>query len=157
MGNFSGGSSFGGRRSFGRPSFGGQRPDRQMHKAICSKCGKECELPFRPTGERPVFCSDCFKKDNGSSSSGRFESRDHRRPSFPIRSNDRPQNNLQLEAVSAKLDKILAILESAKAKIIEEPKVAENHQPEPKTPTVTEKKKKKISKKSPSPAKETFP
>lgn len=30
---------------------------RQMHKAICSECGRECEVPFWPTGDRPIFCS----------------------------------------------------------------------------------------------------
>lgn len=39
---------------------------RQMHKAICSECGKECAVPFRPTGDRPIFCSDCFGKQRGN-------------------------------------------------------------------------------------------
>ncbi len=34
----------------------------QMHKAICSECGKECEVPFKPTEGRPVYCRDCFMK-----------------------------------------------------------------------------------------------
>jgi len=42
---------------------GGGRPT--MHKATCSKCGSGCELPFRPSGGRPVFCSDCFDKQDG--------------------------------------------------------------------------------------------
>ncbi|MDD2444767.1 MAG: hypothetical protein PHX15_01795 [Candidatus Nanoarchaeia archaeon] len=33
-----------------------------MHKAICSKCGKECEVPFKPTEGRDVLCSDCFRQ-----------------------------------------------------------------------------------------------
>lgn len=49
---------------FNRGGFGGGKP--AMHKAICSECGASCELPFRPTGDRPVFCSECFKKhDSG--------------------------------------------------------------------------------------------
>ena len=28
---------------------------------ICDKCGKECEVPFKPTSSKPVYCSDCFK------------------------------------------------------------------------------------------------
>lgn len=35
---------------------------REMHKATCSECGKECEVPFKPTEGRPVFCRDCFMK-----------------------------------------------------------------------------------------------
>jgi CxxC-x17-CxxC domain-containing protein len=44
---------------------GGFRRDfgpREMHKAVCSECGKECEVPFKPSGDRPVFCKDCFSK-----------------------------------------------------------------------------------------------
>ncbi len=33
-----------------------------MHKAICSDCGKECEVPFQPTEGRPVYCQECFAK-----------------------------------------------------------------------------------------------
>jgi len=35
---------------------------REMHKAICSECGKECEVPFKPTEGKPVFCRECFAK-----------------------------------------------------------------------------------------------
>lgn len=33
-----------------------------MHKITCSNCGKDAEVPFKPTGDRPLFCSDCFEK-----------------------------------------------------------------------------------------------
>ncbi len=39
----------------------GFRPKLQMYKAICDDCGKSCELPFKPSNDKPVFCSDCFK------------------------------------------------------------------------------------------------
>ena len=35
---------------------------REMHKATCADCGKECEVPFKPDGSRPVYCQDCYKK-----------------------------------------------------------------------------------------------
>jgi CxxC-x17-CxxC domain-containing protein len=53
----------GGGRGYGRP---------QMHKAVCSSCGRDCELPFVPTGNRAVFCSNCFDKD-GSRNAGRSD------------------------------------------------------------------------------------
>ncbi len=40
---------------------------REMHKATCADCGKESEVPFKPTGDRPVYCKDCFSKRKGSS------------------------------------------------------------------------------------------
>ncbi len=35
---------------------------KQMHKAVCAECGKECEVPFKPTEGRDVFCKECFSK-----------------------------------------------------------------------------------------------
>ncbi|PIN94329.1 DNA-directed RNA polymerase [Candidatus Pacearchaeota archaeon CG10_big_fil_rev_8_21_14_0_10_30_48] len=35
---------------------------KEMHKAICSECKKECEVPFKPAEGKPVFCRDCYAK-----------------------------------------------------------------------------------------------
>jgi CxxC-x17-CxxC domain-containing protein len=35
---------------------------REMHKAVCADCKKECEVPFKPTEGRPVYCRDCYRK-----------------------------------------------------------------------------------------------
>ncbi len=42
-------------------SFGGRTP-RQMHPAQCAECGEMTEVPFKPRGDRPVFCSTCYNK-----------------------------------------------------------------------------------------------
>lgn len=55
-----------GRGKFGKKSFGGRDSRPKMHDAICNKCGKQCQVPFRPTGERPVFCNNCFEKERDS-------------------------------------------------------------------------------------------
>jgi CxxC-x17-CxxC domain-containing protein len=44
----------------------------KMHKAVCDKCNKECEVPFRPSGNKPIFCSRCFENEPG----GKEKSRD---------------------------------------------------------------------------------
>ncbi len=66
----------------GKPGFGGGKPDfrggdrgeraggpegnrREMFKATCAECGKSCEVPFRPSGDRPVYCKDCFQQMGG--------------------------------------------------------------------------------------------
>ena len=36
--------------------------ERILYKTICADCRKECEVPFKPTGGRPVYCKDCFSK-----------------------------------------------------------------------------------------------
>ena len=66
----SGGRSFGG----GSRGFGGRDSGRPMtmHKAVCSKCGKDCQLPFRPNGNRAVFCSSCFE-DQKNENPEKFE------------------------------------------------------------------------------------
>lgn len=52
---------------------GFDRGPREMHKAVCSECKKECEVPFKPSGDRPVFCKDCYSKKKGGE--GRRDSR----------------------------------------------------------------------------------
>jgi CxxC-x17-CxxC domain-containing protein len=84
MKNFNSNNKFGGKKRFDNDR-GFRRDDRSerpaMHKAICADCGRECEVPFRPTGDKPVFCSSCFGKKEGSGPS-RFEKRDFGRPNF---------------------------------------------------------------------------
>ncbi|MBZ4688327.1 MAG: hypothetical protein PWQ96_412 [Clostridia bacterium] len=47
------------RGNFGR----GMRPQREMHDATCAACGVKTQVPFRPSGDRPVYCSDCYSKN----------------------------------------------------------------------------------------------
>lgn len=71
--SFGGGGHFGGKGGFGGGGrkFGGRSDGpRQMFPATCSKCGQSCEVPFKPTGERPVFCNNCFKNRDGGGGSG---------------------------------------------------------------------------------------
>jgi CxxC-x17-CxxC domain-containing protein len=42
-------------------SWGDPRPAREMFSAVCSECGRQASVPFRPTAGKPVFCSDCFR------------------------------------------------------------------------------------------------
>jgi len=46
------------RGGFKRP----QGQQMESHKAICADCGKECEVPFKPAKDRPVYCRDCYGK-----------------------------------------------------------------------------------------------
>ena len=103
-GNRSGRSrEFGGRREEFRDrdsrSFERRRPE--MHEVTCDKCGKQCEVPFKPTGDKPVLCSDCFRKEGGSSSN--HSSRNN--------SSSSGISQEQYKEINKKLDKILGILE----------------------------------------------
>lgn len=132
MGNFDRRDDRGGRDGRG----GGFRPGNRpvtMHKAICSNCGQNCEVPFRPTGEKPVYCSNCFGKmrdaeggGRGRDDMGRDDRRDRRdfggapRGDFgnaPRQNFDAPKSNgnaevvRQLEMVNSKLDRLIRALE----------------------------------------------
>ena len=39
---------------------------REMFTATCSNCGKDAQVPFRPTSGKPVYCSDCFRSMRGA-------------------------------------------------------------------------------------------
>ena len=41
---------------------GFDRRPRQMFKAVCAECKNECEVPFKPSGDRPIYCKECFSK-----------------------------------------------------------------------------------------------
>lgn len=73
MGNFNRGDRGGrpgGGRGFERRGFNdrGSRGPVEMHQAVCDNCRKTCEVPFRPTSGKPIFCSDCFQNNRGSDS-----------------------------------------------------------------------------------------
>lgn len=78
--------SGGGRPPFRKAGFGGPRRDDsrppQMFSATCANCGNATEVPFRPDGSRPIYCRDCFAKQDGRGDAAprrdapRFERRD---------------------------------------------------------------------------------
>lgn len=99
-GNFRGGNRSG---SFGNRN---RRP-LEKFDAICGKCEKKCQVPFKPSGEKPVLCSDCFEKEgNGNSRNGnRFGGRN----SGGNRSSG--VSFEQFKKLDEKVDKIISILE----------------------------------------------
>ncbi len=90
------------------------RAPKQMYKADCSKCGNACEVPFRPSGNKPVFCSNCFVKDD---SSQRFPRRDFSpRSAFPqAHREDRLSQDLktELQGINDKLERLISLLTPA--------------------------------------------
>ena len=55
-------SSYGSSTSYG----GGERAPREMFSATCSSCGKEAQVPFQPSQDKPVYCSACFEQKRGA-------------------------------------------------------------------------------------------
>ena len=62
----SGGGYSGGGSSGGYGGGGYERGAREMFTATCSNCGREAQVPFRPTSGKPVYCSDCFRSMRGN-------------------------------------------------------------------------------------------
>jgi len=129
----SSGRSFGGdRRSGGGRGFGGSRGgfggrgrdsgrDRRelpMCDAVCAKCGKNCKVPFKPTGDKPVYCSDCFGNqrfgDSSSATSRGSVGRGEARPSGLdlAKGSSAGITSEQFQQLNNKLDQILDILNS---------------------------------------------
>ena len=84
------------RRGSARPGF-----NKEMHEVTCDKCGNKCEVPFRPTAGKPVYCSDCFRK-NEHTDSRRSES--SAAPAVDT-------IKIEMNIINSKLDRILSLLE----------------------------------------------
>jgi CxxC-x17-CxxC domain-containing protein len=63
------GSNYGGGSGGGYSS---SRGAREMHTTTCSQCGKEAQVPFVPSGDKPVYCSDCFQSHRPERTSSRW-------------------------------------------------------------------------------------
>ena len=109
---------FSGNRGSGRPN---DRGPVTMHRAVCSACGKDCEVPFRPTGDKPIYCNDCFgaNRDRGDSMSaprGAFpRGGDRGGDRFPRKEFNRGNNDevkKQLEFLGLKIDRLTKVVES---------------------------------------------
>lgn len=132
MGNFQGGGNRGGgfrggNGGGGRPSFGGGRRDDRgpvtMHKAICDECQKSCEVPFRPSQDKPIYCNDCFssKREDGDRAPRReFNDRgpkrdfnDRPKPAFTKPAGAPMGNDMskQLSEMNSKLDRLANAIE----------------------------------------------
>ena len=45
---------------------------REMHPTVCAECGKDTMVPFQPSGDRPVYCSDCYNRRGGGVRTSRY-------------------------------------------------------------------------------------
>ena len=88
------GRGFGGRSSGRRDSGNpGTRGRLEMFEVVCDECGKNCEVPFKPSSSKPVYCSECFEH-KGNSRGG----------------SSRDSSSRDLDQINIKLDKIMKAL-----------------------------------------------
>ena len=43
---------------------GGFQQQRRMYDVVCSSCGRDAQVPFQPSGDRPVLCRDCYSNSS---------------------------------------------------------------------------------------------
>lgn len=140
MGNFHHGADRNKGRGDFKKSWGnkggdrGGRDDRRdrgevtMHRAVCSDCGKNCEVPFNPSGDKPVFCNECFgakKGDNRGNDRGFDRGNDRgtkekyvSTPRQPVQINN-DETKKQFSEILNRLDKLASILEMSLVKNVE--------------------------------------
>ncbi len=103
----------GGERQFNR---GNDRSSGEMFTATCSSCHKSCEVPFRPNGEKPVYCSACFGKMRDDADRG-GDRNDTRREKPAYIKSDRPTFNQNSGPVREERSKDLEAIRIHLAKI----------------------------------------
>lgn len=96
--------------------------DNSMHTATCSGCGKECQVPFKPNGKKPVFCSACYVREDRaeSGSDHRKDSSDfyEKKSAYQSRPHARPDSRQSMSGITSeqfkqlntKLDLILKLM-----------------------------------------------
>lgn len=89
--------------------------EREMFKTICDECGADCEVPFKPSSDKPVYCSDCFAKKNKEKDRGSKGDNRNRGKGDDF--------GKQFKVINEKLDQILQSLSSTKAKKVFKKKV----------------------------------
>lgn len=102
----------GGRPNFYRKSFSGSgsrdRGPVTMFQAVCDQCGKPCEVPFRPTSGKPVYCDVCFR-DKKETKNNRG---DDRFPQGNVSQGNNDELKKQLETLNIKMDQLIKTVEN---------------------------------------------
>jgi CxxC-x17-CxxC domain-containing protein len=62
-------------KKFPIPRDNGPR-ERKMHKAVCAECNADCEVPFVPRPDRPVYCKSCYSGRRNANNTQNIPNRD---------------------------------------------------------------------------------
>jgi CxxC-x17-CxxC domain-containing protein len=84
-----------------------------MHHAVCAECGNDCEVPFRPTGDRPIYCKNCFGGKGGDDRAPRQDRPSFDRGAAPSHGSDKAVRELsqKVDAIAQKLDALIALFD----------------------------------------------
>lgn len=83
-----------------------------LYKATCTACKAQCEVPFKPTHGKDIFCSDCFRGTD-KQSPRTSSSRDFRKGSdtSPSRPESAGALEAQIQTLIRKIDKLTSLIE----------------------------------------------
>lgn len=131
----------------GGDRYSGPRAERgpvTLHSAVCASCGKTCEVPFRPNGDKPVYCRDCFA---GRAAMGgergrkdfRTEGRSDAKPAFtPNNASNNGDLQKKMEAMTVKMDKLISSIHTLTLALTQNSPIAKAPELTTETPVVEE-------------------
>jgi CxxC-x17-CxxC domain-containing protein len=95
----------------GKRAYGDHQEIAQKFDAVCSSCGKACQVPFRPNGKKPVYCKDCFDAPRKATPGGgrNFAANDNGGGG----GKSIADLTRQIAAMNEKIDRMLEIIEGA--------------------------------------------
>jgi CxxC-x17-CxxC domain-containing protein len=109
------GGSGGRRDNHFKPAWKQNGPQGPSHTTRCASCSKECTVPFKPNGSKPVLCRSCYIGAGGLVSQKKAPEYRQKRSndySSPSPSNQGGSQMLKKEmaAIHKKLDRIVGLL-----------------------------------------------
>ena len=77
--------------------------ERTYTRVTCAECKKECEIPFKPRDDRPVYCKECFsKREKNNSFKANRDNRSEERDFSRERHSDKRQAEKRQKPVKKK-------------------------------------------------------
>lgn len=103
--------------TYSRPFGARTSAPRELFDAECNSCRERCKVPFRPNGKKPVYCANCFVKDDSKpvrGSSHGSDTRSYPQKSFATQVPDRQIQDLkrEIEAMNATLQNLVVAVDT---------------------------------------------
>lgn len=92
---------------------------KEMFEATCANCHKQCEVPFRPNGKKPVLCKDCFSVGKDSAPTRSFSRPESApRPAYRPEMRERGTDDMkaQIELLNTKIDALTRLVQALEPK-----------------------------------------
>ena len=105
-------------KNFGRDKDRKRGDFKPKFQVICDACGEECEVPFRPSGDKPIYCNECFRNkdkkqknkhidDEDDDDFNTYKEKHQQSKHAPPQSNNNEELLERLAILEEKIDRIL--------------------------------------------------